>query len=455
MKQMLVLLVVVFLIMSCEETAAPDLASFPGISIISPDDNAMVSDSVKILYQISNVSDVKSIELVVDNHVVPSTYSILNGIVIWYSALVKNGTRCSVYLRCRDQSDRVLESNVIRLIIDKTEDYPDAVEIVSVDYRRPCFEIVWRSSSDSGFAAYRLEHSSKKDFSEFESVYVTDKVLDTVYTDCEINRLNYQYYRVWVVDSTGLETVSEIKRGNPFLTGLQINEIYSCGPANNFFFFYDQYIELYNSAEDTLYLDGVIVCRMGKSIEDVTYIFQFPGEPLIGREYPVAPDSFVVLAMDAYNYRDEIFSGERSIDLSIANWEFVNPNDPGDNSNNPDVPNILNIEEGHTLDFMYGLAGDVLLIADGSDVYYQDGIDISTVIDCVEYSSDPAHVKEMPYELDIGYAGLGLVKYSGNSLERKMPGMDTNNSSVDFEVIAEPTVGFGHISENSTTNGIR
>jgi len=33
--------------------------------------------------------------------------------------------------------------------------------------------------------------------------------------------------------------------------------------------------------------------------------------------------------------------------------------------------------------------------------------------------------------------------------------MDTNNSSVDFEVIAEPTVGFGHISENSTTNGIR
>ncbi|MBU1063618.1 DUF4876 domain-containing protein [bacterium] len=453
MKQILFSLVVVFLIMSCEESAAPDLASSLVISIISPDDNAIVSDSVQIHYQISNVIDVKSIELIVDDQVSPATYSIMNSTLTWYPGQVKNQSRCSLYLRCWDQSDRILESNVIRLIIDKTEDYPAAVEIVSVDYRRPCFEIVWETSSDSAFAAYRLERSSKIDFSEFESVYVTDQVRDTCFTDCEINRLTYQYYRIWVTDTLGLETVSEIKKGNPFLTGLQINEIYSAGPPNNFFFFYDQYIELYNSSADTLYLDGMIVCRMGKSIEDVTSIFQFPGEPLIGRGYPVAPDSFVILAMDAIDFREFIFYDNFSIDLSNADWEFVNPNDAGD-MNNPDVPDILNIEDGHTMDFMYGLSEDVLLIADGSDVNYQDGIDISTVIDCVEYSSDPAHVKEMPYELDVGYAGLGLVKYSGNSIERKMPGMDTNNSSIDFEVISEPTVGFGHISENSTTNGI-
>lgn len=230
---------------------------------------------------------------------------------------------------------------------------------------------------------------------------------------------------------------------SPAAPGLKINEIYTAGPPNNFFFFYDQYFELYNSSPDTAYLDGMIFCRMGSSIESVTYIFQFPGEPLVGREYPVPPDSFVVLAMDAYNFRDEIFGGEKSVDLSNADWEFVNAADPGD-IDNPDVPNIWNIEVGHRLDFMVGLTADALILADGSDTDYLDGINIESVVDCVEYSSSPTHLKEMPPELDKGFAGIGQEKYSGSSLERRVAGFDTNNSTVDFVIISAPTVGYQH-----------
>lgn len=230
----------------------------------------------------------------------------------------------------------------------------------------------------------------------------------------------------------------------PAPSGLKINEIYTAGPPNNFFFFYDQYFELYNSSLDTVYLDGMIFCRMGGSIESVTYIFQFPGEPLVGREYPVPPDSFVVLAMDAYNFKDEMFNGQFSVDLSNADWEFVNAADPGDMNNNPNVPNIWNIEVGHTLDFMVGLTADALILADGSDVNYLDGIDIESVIDCVEYASSSTHIKEMPPELDRGYAGIGQKKYSGSSLERRFAGFDTNNSTVDFVIIPAPTVGYQH-----------
>lgn len=241
---------------------------------------------------------------------------------------------------------------------------------------------------------------------------------------------------------TFTDTVFTIASGTA--PGIKINEIYSAGPPNNFFYFYDQYFELYNSSQDTLYLDGMIFCRMGAFLANVTYIFQFPGEPLGGtQDYPIYPGEFKVLASDAFNHKDEIFSGSASIDLSQADFEFKNSamlNDP----DNPDVPNLENLEVGFRLDFLVGLTGDCVLIADGSDVDYTDGIDIESVIDCVEWSATPEHVKEIEDALDRGIGGIGQSKYSGTSLERIAAGFDTNNSSIDFVIIPEPTIGYQH-----------
>lgn len=239
-----------------------------------------------------------------------------------------------------------------------------------------------------------------------------------------------------------IDSIATIASGSA--GGIKINEIYSCGPPNNFFYFYDQYFELYNSSEDTLYLDGMIFCRMGKYLENVTYIFQFPGEPLGGTEdYPIYPGQFVVVASDAYDHRGEIFNGTASVDLSDADFEFRNSmmlNDPDD----PDVPNLENLEVGFTLDFLVGVTGDVVLIADGSDVDYTDGIDMESVIDCVEWSAKADHIKEIEDALDRGFGGVGQAKYSGTSMERIAPGFDTNNSTIDFELIPAPTPGYHH-----------
>ncbi|MCK4641590.1 MAG: DUF4876 domain-containing protein [Candidatus Marinimicrobia bacterium] len=227
-------------------------------------------------------------------------------------------------------------------------------------------------------------------------------------------------------------------------SGLKINEIYYTGPPNNFFYWYDQFIELYNSSVDTVYLDGMVVCRMGTFLESVTYIFQFPGEPLIGREYPVPPDSFVVLAQDAMDHTNiPNLPLPESVDLSHADWEFRNSIDYGD-FDNPDVPNIDNIEVGHRLDFMINLVGDVILIADGSDLNYLDGIDINSVIDCVEYHKSSDAMKEIEAELDRGFAGVGIIKYGGESIERISAGFDSNNSSIDFVILSSPTPGYQH-----------
>lgn len=243
-------------------------------------------------------------------------------------------------------------------------------------------------------------------------------------------------------DEVFVDTIEAIASGTA--PGIKINEIYSAGPPNNFFYFYDQYFELYNSSDDTLYLDGMIFCRMGKFLANVTYIFQFPGKPLGETEdYPIAPGEFKVLASDAYNHKDLIFNGEASIDLTVADFEFKNAtmlNDPDD----PDVPNLENLKQGWHLDFLVGLTGDVVLLADGSDVDYLDGIEMESVIDCVEWSSSTTHIKEIEDALDRGCGGNGQEKYSGTSLERFSPGFDSNNSSVDFEIISAPTIGYHH-----------
>ena len=42
---------------------------------------------------------------------------------------------------------------------------------------------------------------------------------------------------------------------------LTMNEVYYCGCNSSRFYYYDQFIELYNSSPDTIWLDGYLVCR--------------------------------------------------------------------------------------------------------------------------------------------------------------------------------------------------
>jgi len=235
--------------------------------------------------------------------------------------------------------------------------------------------------------------------------------------------------------------------------GLKINEIYTVGPPNNIFYFYDQYFELYNGfLTKTVYLDGMIFLRLSRTelFADtlaVTNIYQFPGTPITGREYPIEPGEFVVLAGKAMNHNLIGPIAGRTVDLSNADWEFLNLIEAGA-YDNPNVPNLTTnngkVTQSSRVDFMVGLSGDGLALCDGTDYDQSDGIDINTVVDCVEYSSSETHTKEVPYSLDASFGGIGLTKYSSESLERIRPGFDTNNSRVDFVIINQPTPGYQH-----------
>lgn len=256
-----------------------------------------------------------------------------------------------------------------------------------------------------------------------------------------------------------------VSSGNPVIsnfigkpissTGIAINEIYAGGPRNNIYFFYDQYVELYNQSDSVKYLDGMMVMRFsGNSdegglgpgadqdndgdIDGAVYIFKFPGSPG-EKNYPFQPKTFLVLASDAVNHKSTVST---SIDLSSANWEFYNQYSSID-IDNPNVPNLLNMKSESTVDFLINLTSDVIILSSGVDSVWEDGIDISSVIDGVEYQSSSSTAKTLDERVDRGYV-LSPAKYGGQSMERREPGSDTNDGTLDWEIISAPTPGYQH-----------
>lgn len=234
---------------------------------------------------------------------------------------------------------------------------------------------------------------------------------------------------------------------------LMINEIYYCG-ATCPYYYYDQFVELYNASQDTLYLDGIILTRQLQSaepdMEEVDYVkaiygFQFPGTPVTGRDYPILPGQFIVIASDAF---DNTAWCETSVDLSSADWECFNP--LGSDFDNPAVPNIVNINPSRTTDYMINLAHNAVVIATGEEYWYEETdtgslyviIPIYTIIDGVEYASSYSSTKELTIRVDAGFAGVGISKYSSQSAERKELGLDTNDSTFDFGIANPPTPGW-------------
>lgn len=82
-------------------------------------------------------------------------------------------------------------------------------------------------------------------------------------------------------------------------------------------------------------------------------------------------------------------------------------------------------------------------MATGEDTVWVDGIRIDTIIDGVEYQSNPPprNRKTLDPRVDRGYV-LSPPRYSGMSMQRRLPGFDTNDSRVDFEILPRATPGY-------------
>ena len=238
---------------------------------------------------------------------------------------------------------------------------------------------------------------------------------------------------------------------------LMINEIYYAGADYSSYYFYDQFVELYNASQDTFYLDGMVLTRQSQTLDpemdEVDYVraiyaYQFPGSPTTGRDYPILPDQFVVIASDAI---DHSVWNSKSIDLSGADFECFNP--MGSDYDNPAVPNLTRLRPTSGADYLINLSHNGVVLGTGEGIIYDEYepgklhilIPLDELVDGVEYASNSTTTKVLTRRVDAGFAGLGCSKYSGQSTERRELGLDTNDSSFDFLLLPKPTPGWSAV----------
>lgn len=148
---------------------------------------------------------------------------------------------------------------------------------------------------------------------------------------------------------------------------------------NSHAYVYGGFLELYNNADTTVYLDGILISRGFELAYDypnfpcsdylavtndpatiwARRIQEFPGT---GRDYPVASGQTIVIATDAIDHRPLHWSG---IDLRSADFEFTGQVD----ADNPAVPNMIdegvsNLDHGLRWDPL----ADVVVVALPADV---------------------------------------------------------------------------------------
>jgi len=273
---------------------------------------------------------------------------------------------------------------------------------------------------------------------------------------------------------------------------LVIKEVYSVGASNDGYaiMFKDQFFEIFNNSDEVQYLDGLYVaylapqrCGATPAQEPVTTlpigefvyaskILQFPGT---GTQYPIQPGQGKVVALNAVNYLASkplaltVDNSTADFDTYAIDWlqSLGRTGNPTFDLNNPDVPTMnciyLFVQKGgfFNMDVAPSLALcrlDATPTATVQDpelttVIFYTKIPTASIIDGIDILDNKAAsvYKRLPSAIDAGYFFAlenGKSSYTGKSIRRKVATtlsngrkvlMDTNNSSMDLEVVSPAT----------------
>lgn len=264
---------------------------------------------------------------------------------------------------------------------------------------------------------------------------------------------------------------------------LIFGDIFFNGEYNGRMMHPDQYFMVVNNGEKVAYLDGLCyaICAhnnsgfndpLTKYMEEkgevaITTLFQFPGE---GKQYPLEPGKFVIVAETAINHHTE--EQPNSADLSGADFEVVCPDSeirfPNGSvmkvtdTDNPDVPNmkvVLDAFQGTGLAFPMGFFPPFLFRVDTSleeflpahtmQVKGRDGslntyytIPIENIVDGVETGRLGGwYTRSLPLTVDQGNFFVTschqqeLAHRKTIEKDGRTYWLDTNNSTADYKMI--------------------
>ena len=202
MKKLYLLLPILFLIYwGCEEQDTTP----PTVTITSPQNNSSVSEVVSITCMSSDNEGVEKVELWVNGESTGLTDDSEPYSFDWNTTTLEDGNY-TIIVRSYDTNGNTTDSDPITLTVDNSGSYPQSVNITSIVFGDGDFTITWNQSTDGDFSSYELEKSVESTMSDYDVFYSTENVTDTTYVDTDVDPLNYQYYRVTVIDTFSYET---------------------------------------------------------------------------------------------------------------------------------------------------------------------------------------------------------------------------------------------------------
>jgi hypothetical protein len=262
--------------------------------------------------------------------------------------------------------------------------------------------------------------------------------------------------------------------------GFIFKEVYFAGSktADAKTYYSDQFHEIYNNSNETLYADGLCIGLLeqtstnpnvwvnadGSVMDKLPLTFQVWIIPGTGKEHPVLPGKSIVIAQDGIDHKTDVNGNPLSpVNLGKADWEsYVAAS--GKDLDAPAVPNMTLIYTTSVsmTDWLHSVFGAAVVIfrlpvpwetfvADANNFKTKPGststtqflmVDKSYVIDALEIVSPEVvkRNKRLPIVLDAGYTYIEGGTYCSKSVRRKarliIDGRviykDTNNSTEDF-----------------------
>ncbi|PID69414.1 MAG: hypothetical protein CR989_01645 [Flavobacteriales bacterium] len=272
--------------------------------------------------------------------------------------------------------------------------------------------------------------------------------------------------------------------------GLVFKEIYYTGSKTpeDGRYYSDQFHEIYNNSDDTIYLDGLCIGVMqpnssresdwvdenGKLMDRLPLQFHVWYVPGDGDDYPLEARTSIVIAQDGIDHKtDPAGNPDSPVNLGNANWEtYCGDINNGKDADAPGVPNLSMMFTTSTkmydwLHSVFGAGVIIFRLPDGTDpvAWAQNPSNLMTrpgststkeylmvpkeyVIDAVEVvrAEENKRHKRIPADLDAGKVWCSGT-YVGESIRRKVKQIidgkviykDTNNSTEDFLGSQTPT----------------
>jgi hypothetical protein len=200
------LLISITVFFSCEEADTTP----PSVSIISPQDSAVVNKIADIACMAADNDEVKVLELWIDGVFSEVSDNSEPFSLPWNTTTYENRSY-TIIVRAYDVSDNVTDSSPRVLTVDNSQSVPLATNINSITYGYGGLTINWKKSIDDYFYSYSLEKSLHSNMSQKSEVFSATELGDTVYVDGDIDPLVYQYYRIIITDEFGYSSSSSIR----------------------------------------------------------------------------------------------------------------------------------------------------------------------------------------------------------------------------------------------------